>query len=56
MKRRRATIGCRVLKEKCLDLVTDDRIAFWEQTIIRMSELKLSISGLLKLGLKRPDR
>lgn len=46
----------RDLKDKCFDLVTDDRIVFWKQTIIRMAELKINLNGLLKLGLKRPDR
>lgn len=41
------------LKNKCFDLVTDDRLIFWESTRLRMGELKISLHGLLKIGLRR---
>jgi hypothetical protein len=41
------------LKKKCLDLVTDDRITFWLFTLRRLELKKISLSGLLRLCLRR---
>ncbi|MNQ14377.1 hypothetical protein D3C85_273260 [compost metagenome] len=41
------------LKKKCYDLVTGDRVTFWEFTIERFRQRKIDLGGVLRVAMYR---
>lgn len=41
------------LKEKCYDLVTADRMTFWEFTLLRLKFRKIDLGGVLRCCVSR---